>query len=76
MKLRKFTSKYKWQLFGTGIGIIAGFLYWYYIGCTSGTCPIQSNWHTSSLYGGLLGYFVSDLKKKPAAKEEDQDGAV
>ncbi|WP_163706908.1 DUF6132 family protein [Mangrovibacterium lignilyticum] len=76
MKLKAFLLKHKWQALGIGVGIIAGYLYWYYIGCTSGTCPIQSNWHTSSLYGGLLGYFISDLKKKPQAKKEDQDGTV
>ncbi len=70
-KVKEFILKYKWRLVGVLVGGLAGYLYWYYIGCTSGTCPIQSNWHTSSLYGGLMGYLVSDLKKKPKKSEDN-----
>lgn len=72
--MKAFLLKYKWQLLGTGLGFVAGFMYWYFIGCSSGTCPIQSNWHTSTLYGGIMGYLLSDLKKKP--KKADDDGTV
>jgi len=75
MKLKQFIQKHKWQLIGTAAGLLGGYLYWFYIGCSSGTCPIQSNWHTSTLYGGLLGYLVSDLKPK-SKKKEDGDGTV
>lgn len=41
------------------IGILAGgltgFLYWYFIGCESGTCPITSNKFISIGYGSLMG---------------------
>lgn len=40
---------------GILIGGIAGFLYWNFIGCTSGACPITSNKFISVLYGALLG---------------------
>ena len=44
------------------IGILAGgltgFLYWYFIGCESGTCPITSNKFISIGYGALLGAFL------------------
>ncbi len=43
------------------LGLMAGLAYWYFIGCTSGTCPIQSKWWTSTLYGGLIGYLFSDM---------------
>ena len=59
---------YKWKIVGVVIGALAGFAYWYYIGCNSGTCPIQSNWHTSTLYGGLIGYI---LPKSPVKKIEN-----
>lgn len=69
-----FLKKYKWKLGGVLIGAIAGFAYWYYIGCTSGTCPIQSNWHTSTLYGGLIGYILpSSPNKKKIAKNQDEE---
>ncbi|HBH48679.1 MAG TPA: hypothetical protein DDX98_08560 [Bacteroidales bacterium] len=45
---------------GIAIGALAGFLYWRFIGCSSGSCGITANWHTSTMMGGLLGYLVSD----------------
>ncbi|WP_372773728.1 DUF6132 family protein [Mangrovibacterium sp.] len=76
MKFKQLLTRYKWQAIGVSIGLIGGYLYWYYIGCTSGTCPIQANWHTSTLYGGLLGYFVGDLKKRPKTNNDKTDGTV
>jgi len=73
----QFLRTYKWKIVGVLIGAVAGFAYWYYIGCTSGTCPIQSNWHTSTLYGGLIGYILpkspdKNSDKKELEKEEDK----
>lgn len=42
-------------------GAIGGFLYWKLIGCTSGTCPIQSVWYFSTMWGMAMGYLVGDL---------------
>jgi len=44
----------KWSL-GIALGAVAGFLYWYYIGCNSGSCAITSSPVNSTLYGGLMG---------------------
>lgn len=60
----------KYYLLGSFIiiGLIGGFLYWRFIGCTSGSCPITSSWHYSMLFGGVFGYLigdsVNDYKKK------------
>lgn len=43
------------------VGAIGGFLYWKLIGCTSGTCPIQSVWYFSTLWGLAMGYLIGDL---------------
>jgi phage shock protein E len=43
---------------GVVIGAIGGFLYYYFIGCSSGTCAITSNPYMSIIFGGLLGFFV------------------
>lgn len=43
------------MIFFVTIGLIAGFLYYKYIGCVSGTCPITANPIISVLYGGILG---------------------
>ena len=37
------------------IGGGLGFLYYKFVGCPSGACPITSNPYTSTLYGAVLG---------------------
>jgi len=43
----------------TAIGVIsgaaAGWLYWNYVGCSSGSCSITSKPLNSSLYGAFMG---------------------
>lgn len=56
------------------VGGLLGFLYWYYIGCQSGTCPIKSKWYLSLIFGSIIGYLTLDLiqdflKKKKNEKE-------
>jgi hypothetical protein len=54
-----FTSWYFWKPFiATSIGALAGFLYYYFVGCTSGTCAITSNPYMSIIWGGLIGLFI------------------
>jgi hypothetical protein len=48
---------------GIGIGLVAGFLYYRFIGCTSGGCPITSSLPGSLAYGGLLGAAVTGFFK-------------
>jgi hypothetical protein len=43
------------------LGSLTGFLYWRFVGCSTGTCPITSHWYASILYGMLLGWLVGDL---------------
>jgi len=42
-------------------GALGGFLYWKYVGCNSGTCPIKSVWYWSTLWGTAVGYLVGDI---------------
>lgn len=65
----KFLRSYWFLVLFTFLGITGGFLYWKFIGCNSGSCPITSNWHVSSLAGGVMGYLagsiIYDFGKKP-----------
>ena len=45
------------------VGAIGGYLYWRFIGCTSGSCGITSNPFGSTLFGGLAGYLIGDSIK-------------
>ncbi|MGB9695666.1 MAG: hypothetical protein ACP5P3_05960 [Ignavibacteria bacterium] len=42
-------------------GIIAGFLYWRFVGCISDSCPLKSNVYLMILQGGLLGFLIADF---------------
>ncbi|MBN1116419.1 MAG: hypothetical protein JXA77_04415 [Bacteroidales bacterium] len=60
-------------LSGIVLGLLGGFIYWRFVGCTSGTCPITSNWHTSTIMGGIFGYLLADSFKFKEKKEEAED---
>ena len=42
------------------LGVLGGFLYYYFIGCSSGSCPLKSNPWLMMMYGGLIGYILAD----------------
>lgn len=49
---------------GIAIGALAGYLYWYYIGCTTGTCPIKSSAPLTMIWGAAIcGLLFSMFKK-------------
>lgn len=59
----------------TVAGALLGYAYYYFIGCNTGTCPITSNWHVSTLYGagmGLIASFPTKKKKDDKKKNEDK----
>lgn len=61
----------------TVLGAVGGFLYWKFVGCISGTCPIQSVWYWSTLWGAafgfLIGDFISDTIQKRKKKTEKSE---
>jgi hypothetical protein len=59
--MKDFFKQHKVKIISLGLGAVAGFLYWRFIGCASGTCPITSKWYTSSAYGMLFGWLFSDF---------------
>ncbi len=61
MNTKEFFLKYRVVILTTLAGLVAGFLYWKFIGCLSGTCRIKSVWYLSTLYGGIIGYLAGDI---------------
>ena len=46
-------------LLGISIGGGLGFAYYYFVGCQSGTCPIQSNPYVATIYGAVFGLIIA-----------------
>ena len=62
MELLKSQTSRKWakRIFPVILGAAGGYLYYSFIGCVSGTCPITSNPWLSTGYGALVGLaFIS-----------------
>lgn len=57
-----------YEIIGALAGVLGGYLYWRYVGCASGTCPIISNWYTMVPYGVLIGVFLGSLFTKKREK--------
>ncbi|CAM3067498.1 DUF6132 family protein [Flavobacterium frigoris] len=57
-------------LTGTGIlmGAIAGYAYYHFVGCTSGSCAITSKPLNSTLYGSLMGGLLFNMFVKKEKK--------
>lgn len=55
----------KFGLYGL-IGGVLGYSYYYFIGCTSGGCPLTSNWHITTGYGLVSGLILALPQKKRA----------
>lgn len=53
---------------GIVVGAIAGYLYYFYVGCVSGTCAITSKPLNSTLYGALMGGLVFNMFIKSPKK--------
>jgi hypothetical protein len=62
--MKNWIQKNKIYAVGAAVGAIAGFLYWKYVGCLTGTCAITSNPIRSTVYFGVVGALVSGLFKK------------
>ena len=59
----------KAYVIGGILGGIGGYLYWYKVGCSTGTCPITSSPIMSTAWGALMGALIFSMilpqRKKP-----------
>jgi hypothetical protein len=46
------------------IGAAGGFLYYKFVGCASGTCPITANPWSSTIYGAVMGLLIGQYMYK------------
>ena len=64
-------KKYVLTIIGVTVGAIAGYAYYHYVGCLSGSCSITSKPINSSLYGAMMGGLVFNLfEKKPKDRKK------
>ena len=67
-------KRYIKMLSGLVVGAILGYLYYYYIGCASGTCAITSNPYNSTAYGAMMGLvFMWPAKQKDEKTDDGQN---
>jgi len=60
-----------WKIGAIALGAVLGYGYYYFIGCSSGVCPLTSNPWISTGYGALIG-FVFTIGQK--SKENINEG--
>ncbi len=77
MDIKGFYKKHTIALWLVFVGLVAGFLYYYFVGCASGACPLKKLWYYDMALGGLLGWVVGDtidnwlIKKKKRNEKSD-----
>ncbi|UEG50125.1 DUF6132 family protein [Ferruginibacter lapsinanis] len=71
--MKKWFDKSKLYVIGAAIGAVGGFLYWNFVGCTSGSCAITSNPIRSTLYGALMGSLLLSLLKTSVKNNNQQN---
>lgn len=71
--MKDFFIKYWLRITGVAVGVLGGYLYYYYVGCVSGTCPITSNPYRMMIYGALIGYLLFDLFSNDRNKKKSNE---
>lgn len=62
--MRIFKNKNVGLAAGVILGGIAGYCYYYFVGCESGTCMITSKPLNSTVYGMIMGFLFANLFRK------------
>jgi hypothetical protein len=66
-------SKYKLTLLGLALGLVGGYIYYYFVGCQSGTCAITSSPVNSTIYGGFMGSVLLNIFEKDNTKKKENN---
>lgn len=70
-KLTQYLFNNKLIVAGLGIGAVGGYLYYYFVGCHTGTCAITSNPVNSTIYGAVMGGIFLNIFKGTANRTAD-----
>jgi hypothetical protein len=62
--MKKFIDNNYLYIVGALVGAVAGWMYWKYIGCSSGTCMITSNPRNSTVYFAMIGALFFGIFKR------------
>ena len=62
--MKKWLMNNKLIVSGALFGALAGYLYWKYVGCLTGTCAITSNPIRSTVYFSIIGALLFNMFKK------------
>jgi hypothetical protein len=68
----RFVKEEKSLFIGSFVGGVGGFLFWYYVGCSTGFCPVISSPVLSVIGGALFGaiLFSAVIPKSTQSKTE------
>ena len=66
-----FIKKYLLTLIGLIAGAIGGYMYYHYVGCSSGTCAITSKPLNSTIYGAMMGGLLLNIFQKNKKTENE-----
>lgn len=70
--MKKWFLNNKLIVIGVLIGGIAGYLYYYFVGCSTGTCAISSNPYNSTVYFSILGGLLMSIIKPEQSKKKEK----
>ena len=71
MQVKKYIKKFQFEILFGVLGAVGGYLYWYYVGCLTGTCPLKKVWYYDVFLGVLIGLLLADIVKSIIKKKKN-----
>lgn len=68
--MKKRLLRYLPSVAGIALGAAAGYAYYVYVGCSSGSCPITSSPYMSIIWGAVTGYLLVGVFTPKKNKKE------
>lgn len=70
--MKKFIKANLLTLVGTIAGAVTGYLYWKFVGCSTGTCIIQSNPYRMTLFGAIFGGLILNMFQSSSKQQKHE----